>query len=49
MVDLEYHIDDIALVPIDLYFVAKLPKGLRWKLPKSETITSDIGICVFFA
>ena len=28
MVDLEYHIDDTALVPIDLYFVAKLPKGL---------------------
>jgi hypothetical protein len=27
MVDLEYHIDDIALVPIDLYFVAKLPVG----------------------
>ena len=29
MVDLEYHIDDVALVPIDLYFVAKLPTGLN--------------------
>jgi hypothetical protein len=28
MVDLEYHIDDTALVPIDVYFVANLPKGL---------------------
>jgi hypothetical protein len=29
MADLEYHIDDIALVPIDLYFVAKLPACLN--------------------
>ena len=28
MVDLEYHIDDTASVPIDVYFVAKLPTGL---------------------
>ena len=29
MVDLEYHIYDKALVPIGLYFVAKLPAGLN--------------------
>ena len=28
---------------------AHVAVGGGWKLPKSETITSDIGICIFFA